>query len=40
MLSTDLVLSGPPFVHVPLFDRLVPARDTGFAGLTLTPGDI
>lgn len=40
MLSTDLVLSGPPFVHVPLFDRLAPARDAGFAAISLTPGDI
>jgi len=40
MLSTDLVLSGPPFVHVPLFDRLVPVREAGFAGISLTSDDI
>ena len=40
MLSTDLVLSTPPFTHVPLLDRLAPARDAGFSGLSLMPGDI
>jgi len=40
MLSTDLVLSGPPFVHVPLLDRLVPARAAGFAAISLTPSDV
>lgn len=40
MLSTNLVLSTPPFIHVPLLDRLAPARDAGFSGLSLMPGDI
>jgi len=40
MLSTDLVLSGPPFVHLPLLDRLAPARDAGFTGMSMMPGDI
>lgn len=40
MLSTDLVLSAPPFLHLPLFDRLAPARDAGFSAISLTPGDI
>jgi len=40
MLSTDLILSGPPFIHVPLLERLAPTRDAGFSGLSLMPGDI
>lgn len=40
MLSTALVLSGPPFVHVPLLERLGPARDAGFSGVSLMPGDV
>ncbi|MCP1470406.1 sugar phosphate isomerase/epimerase [Sphingobium sp. OAS761] len=40
MLSTDLVLSGPPFVHLPLLDRMAPARDAGFTGMSLMPGDV
>jgi len=35
-----LVLSGPPFVHVPLLERLAPAREAGFAGISLMPGDV
>ncbi|QGP80505.1 sugar phosphate isomerase/epimerase family protein [Sphingobium sp. CAP-1] len=40
MLSTDLGLSSASFLHVPLLDRLAPARDAGFRGLSLTPDDI
>lgn len=40
MLSTDLGLSSAPFLHVPLLDRLAPARDAGFRGLSLTPDDV
>jgi sugar phosphate isomerase/epimerase len=40
VLGTGLVLSGPPFGHVPLLDRLAPARDAGFAAISLLPGDI
>lgn len=40
MLSDELVLSGPPFVHVPLLDRLAPARDAGFRAISLMPGDV
>lgn len=40
MLSTGLVLSGPPFVHLPLLERLAPARDAGFVGISLMPGDV
>lgn len=40
MPGTDLILSGPPFIHVPLLDRLAPTREAGFAGLSLLPGDI
>ncbi|HWV13667.1 MAG TPA: sugar phosphate isomerase/epimerase, partial [Sphingobium sp.] len=35
-----LVLSGPPFGHVPLLDRLAPAREAGFSAISLMPGDI
>jgi sugar phosphate isomerase/epimerase len=38
--DAPLILSGPPFVHVPLLDRLAPARDAGFSGISLMPGDI
>jgi len=40
MVEMPLILSGPPFVHVPLLDRLAPARDAGFTGISLMPGDI
>ncbi|WP_313801540.1 sugar phosphate isomerase/epimerase family protein [Sphingobium sp.] len=40
MLSTDLVLSSPPFIHVPLLDRLAPAREAGLQGISLMPRDI
>ena len=40
MLSTDLVLSTPPFGHVPLLDRLAPARAAGFSAISLMPGDV
>lgn len=36
----DLVLCAPPVLHVPLFDRLAPARAAGFTGVSLLPGDI
>lgn len=36
----DLVLTAAPLGHVPLFDRLVPARDAGFAGVAVMPTDI
>lgn len=39
MRGTDLILSAPPFVHIPLLERLAPTREAGFAGLTLMPGD-
>ena len=35
-----LVLSGPPFGHLPLLDRLAPAREAGFSAISLMPGDI
>lgn len=35
-----LILSGPPFAHVPLMERLVPAREAGFSGISLMPGDV
>ena len=34
-----LVLSGPPFGHLPLLDRLAPAREAGFSAISLMPGD-
>jgi sugar phosphate isomerase/epimerase len=40
MLGTGLILSGPPFIHVPLLDRLAAAREAGFSGISLMPGDI
>jgi len=40
MLASDLVLSGPPFVHLPLLDRLIPARAAGFSAVSLMPGDV
>ena len=40
MLGDGLVLSAPPFGHVPLLDRLAPARDAGFAAISLLPGDV
>ena len=36
----DLVFSSVPVAHVPLLDRLAPARAAGFAGLSLLPGDV
>lgn len=36
----DLVLCSPPLLHVPLLDRLAAARAEGFAGISLTPGDV
>ncbi|OCC25523.1 xylose isomerase [Croceicoccus estronivorus] len=36
----DLALSAPPFGHVPLLDRLAPARDAGFTAIAVMPGDI
>lgn len=38
--SSDLVLCGPPLLHIPLMDRLAPARDAGFAAISVTPGDL
>jgi len=38
--SPDLVLSTPPFGHVPLLDRLAPARAAGFDGISILPGDV
>ncbi len=35
-----LVLSSPPFGHLPLLDRLAPAREAGFSAISLMPGDI
>lgn len=35
-----LVLSAPPFVHVPLLERLAPAREAGFSAISLMPGDV
>ncbi len=40
MLSVDLGLAGPPFGHIPLLDRLAPARTAGFSGMSVMPGDI
>lgn len=40
MLSTELCLSGPPFGHVPMLDRLAPAREAGFSSISLLPGDV
>ncbi|WP_176594582.1 sugar phosphate isomerase/epimerase [Sphingobium sp. EM0848] len=40
MLSTQFGLAAPPFSHVPLLDRLAPARDAGFSGLSLMPRDV
>ena len=37
---SDLVLCGAPVAHVPLLDRLAPARDAGFAGISVTAGDL
>ncbi len=36
----NLVLATPPFGHVPLLDRLAPARAAGFDGISILPGDI
>lgn len=36
----DIVLSSPPFIHVPLLDRLAPASGAGFKGMSVMPGDI
>lgn len=38
--SSDLVLCGPPLGHIPLLDRLAPARDAGFAAISVTPTDL
>lgn len=38
--TTPLVLSAPPFGHIPLLDRLAPARAAGFTGMSLMPGDV
>lgn len=35
-----LVLSAPPFIHVPLLERLAHARAAGFSAISLMPGDI
>ena len=35
-----LVLSAPPFMHVPLLERLAPAHEAGFSAISLMPGDI
>ncbi|ANI79627.1 sugar phosphate isomerase/epimerase family protein [Sphingobium sp. EP60837] len=35
-----LILSAPPFAHVPLLERLAPAREAGFTGISLMPGDV
>lgn len=35
-----LVLSAPPFTHVPLLERLAPAREAGFSAISLMPGDV
>jgi sugar phosphate isomerase/epimerase len=35
-----LILSAPPFGHVPLLERLAPAREAGFTGISLMPGDV
>lgn len=40
MGPNDLVLCGPALGHVPLLDRLAPARDAGFAGVSVVPTDI
>lgn len=40
MEELPLVLSGPPFVHVPLLERLAPAREAGFTAISLMPGDV
>ena len=37
---SDLVLCSPPVAHIPLLERLAPARDAGFAGISVTPGDL
>lgn len=38
--SSDLVLTAVPVAHVPLADRLVPAREAGFRGICLGVRDI
>ncbi|KFG88308.1 Xylose isomerase domain-containing protein [Sphingobium herbicidovorans NBRC 16415] len=38
--DVPLGLSAPPFAHVPLLERLVPARDAGFSAISLMPGDV
>lgn len=35
-----LALAAPPFGHVPLLDRLAPARAAGFDAIALMPGDV
>lgn len=36
----DLVLCAAPVGHIPLLDRLAPAREAGFAAISVLPSDI
>lgn len=38
--AADLTLCGPPLAHIPLLDRLEPARSAGFTAISVTPADI